>query len=370
MSDNFEDQMDSLMERASGLAHGPSEIALLEEAVRLSDSHQRDDYGFDLRKRLMQAATFGGAPEKALVAFTWCIAQCDREPEEFDSGELLWEYKWVVSGLKQFPQISLSQIESAMDDMTRRYEENGLSSKPIYKLRALHAMHRGDLEDCRKWQRQWRKTDSGYGNDCDACERHDQVEFMVFVGKDERAIEMADPILNNRMRCAEIPHLTYALLLLPYLHLGQFDEAFIAHQQGYRIIADNREFLSSIGDHLTYLTLTGNYHLALPMFANHLEWFLETTSLLRRFQFDKGVLFLLQEYARENSKPINLSLPRNFPLFRQDDTYSAEELRAWFENDAREIAKKFDTRNGTDYFHRQIEELPELRQWATDYPIE
>lgn len=370
MSTNFEDEIEQLLEESSSLAHGPEEVEILDRAIRLADSHQHLQYGFEVRKRMMSAATFGGAPEKALVAFTWCVGQCDRNPEEFDVSELLWEYKWVVSGLKQFPQIPREQIESSFEDMTKRYQECGLSLRPIHKLRSMFGIHRGDLEEARRWQRLWRNTDTGYGNDCAACELHDQVEFLLFVGKDERAVEMAQPILNNRMRCAEIPHLTYAHLLVPFMKLGQVEEAYSAHRRGYRMIADNPEFLSVISDHLIFLTLTGNHPQAMSMLAEHLQWALETSSPLRRYCFDKGALFTMQQVAAKGDEAVALDLPRSFPLYCAEGTYTPSELRDWFDQDVRGLAARFDRRNETPHLQETVDKLPDLMQWAKPYKVD
>jgi hypothetical protein len=370
MNDEIVQQIEDLLEQAASYSHGPEEIDLLEQAVRLADTHQLLEYGFDARKRLMTAATFGGAPEKALVAFTWCIGQCDQNPDDFDSGDLLWEYKWVVSGLKQFPQISRAQIETAFEDMTKRYQEHGLSMRPIHKLRSMFGIHRGDTHEARRWQRHWRKTDRGFGNDCAACELHDQVEYLVFIGKLERGIELAEPLLNNRMRCAEIPHLTYAHLMLPYLKLGQIEEAYSSHRRGYRMIADNREFLSVINDHMLFLSLTGNHSRAVKLLEPHLIWALETSSPLRRYWFSRGAFFSLQLALENRLETLSLNLPKSFPLYRPEGDYSLSLLKDWFAQDALALAGKFDARNENTHLTDSLKELHELKQYARTFPIQ
>src|SRR5262249_45847056 len=170
-----------------------------------------------------------------------CVAQCDRDADTFDITEVLWEYKWVVSSLRCFPQIERKKIEDAFDDMTRRYEAVGMGLRPIHKLRCRFAMHRGDREGAQQFQRLWRSAPAGWGSDCPACEQDDQVDYLIFMGKDERALEQARPIVHGSMKCAEVPHVTYAKLLLPLLRLGRLEDAAEYHRRGYRLIRDMRE---------------------------------------------------------------------------------------------------------------------------------
>src|SRR6266540_2526844 len=97
MSDDYNVQVDELLYEAAGLEDGPSKIALLEEAVRLADTHGDGYRGYEVRQQLIHTATFGGYPEKALVAFTWCLAQCDREREGRLDYTMMWKYKWEAS---------------------------------------------------------------------------------------------------------------------------------------------------------------------------------------------------------------------------------------------------------------------------------
>ena len=88
MTGDFRSQVDELYEQAYGLPDGPSKLALLEEAIRLADTHQDAALGDEIRADLVRAATFSGYPEKALVAFSWRLAQADRDPDNFSEDNL------------------------------------------------------------------------------------------------------------------------------------------------------------------------------------------------------------------------------------------------------------------------------------------
>src|SRR4051812_22715000 len=97
MNDN--PNADDLMERfwdAEMMENSLAKCALLEEIIRIADTRQDFEVGFDARMALVDAGTFSGAPDKALVAFSWCLAQADKQPDHFSGPDLLWKYKWVT----------------------------------------------------------------------------------------------------------------------------------------------------------------------------------------------------------------------------------------------------------------------------------
>src|ERR1700722_150885 len=97
--------IERLLERSNELRNGPQRIGVLEQAVRLADEHGDLDAGFRARMELMEAATFGGRPDILLTAFSWCLAEHDRDPDRFDEKGFLWKYKWVMGNVIEFPHI-------------------------------------------------------------------------------------------------------------------------------------------------------------------------------------------------------------------------------------------------------------------------
>ena len=129
------DQIDELLQRANGMGHGKAQYALCDEAVRLADAHQDVEAGFHARQEYVKATMFSGQPDKMLVAFTWCLAQVDRDPERFDLYRLLWQYKWVVNALPDFPTITRRQIEEMFADMERRFLAFGATPQAVWNKR-------------------------------------------------------------------------------------------------------------------------------------------------------------------------------------------------------------------------------------------
>jgi hypothetical protein len=369
MTTEYLAQVEDLLDEAYRLPDGPSKMALLEEAVRLADAHQDTALGDEVRSDLIRTAQFSGYPEKSLVAFSWRLAQSDRDPEHYPEEDLLWEYKWIAAKLADFPQITRQQIEDTLDDMTRRYQRSASGLRAIHKVRWLNAVKMGERSLARKHYRFWDKTPRDANSDCPACDQDDRVGFHIFVGKKEKALELAEPILRGSMRCAEVPHVTLANVLLPLLQVGQLDRAVTYHQQGYRLIRNNRAFLSEVGEHLTFLTLTDNLPQAIKLFEKHLEWAFDSMDLYKRWKFYLAAQFLMSRVAARGQTSLKLRLPKTTPGYQEEGRYDVTALSAWIEETCRELATRFDARNGNDGFMRRLAANRRLKRWLTPHAL-
>lgn len=370
MSTDYVDQAIELRNQAEALDNGPAKMELLEETVRLSDAHRDDELGFWLRKSLVQAATFGGYPEKALVAFSWRLAHSDKKSSRYPLKDLLWEYKWIADSLGSFPQISRKQIDDMLQDMEKRFRKCDASLRPLHKLRCILAMDMCEKDEARKHHAEWQKTPRAWPSDCIACDQNHMVRFQVRYGEDDKAIELAGPILQGTMSCAEIPHATLAVVLLPLFRLGRTTEAVPLHLRGYRMISSNRKFLPEIADHLIFLTLTDNLARAVPLLEKHLPWALEATDLKARFEYYGAVRFLLEQLATTGRDKLPLRLPRSFPGYQENGEYATSELRAWFDREATELAALFDARNGNDGYTQALGMVGKLKELVGPFPIQ
>lgn len=347
----------------------PAKVALLEQAVRLADMRQDVKLGFALRKDLIKAATFSGAKEKALVAFTWCLAQCDREPTQFAETNLLWEYKWIVSSSTHFPQITRFQIADMLADMERRYERAGLSKRVIYKLRCHTAQRMGRFDEARQARPLWKELQPGKGEDGPAHDCHADVMYHVLAGEDEEALQAAEPILTHGLSSPKIPHITYPIVLLPLVRHGRLDEAQKYHLLGYRLVCGDVEHLCGHAQHLNYVTITLNLDRAVQLLEKHLPWAVDTFNPLRRFEFYQSAYFLLDVMRDTGHETIAARLPKTLPMFHEEQSYRMADLAAYFYEQCRELSERFNARNGNDYFTQHLDKPRQWKQFITPYPL-
>jgi hypothetical protein len=91
MNELAEQEIYELLDTALDLEEGDERISLLEAAVRLVDREGDLDLQYGVREELIRASIFGGATDKALVTFSWCLAQFDRNPGQFSEWAILWK---------------------------------------------------------------------------------------------------------------------------------------------------------------------------------------------------------------------------------------------------------------------------------------
>jgi hypothetical protein len=355
---------------AETLPNGPAKVALLEEAVRLADAHQQLDEAFWLRKRLVNAANFAGYPEKALTAFTWRLAQSDRNPERFPESSLLWEYKWVLDSLADFPQIGWDAIDGAFADLQRRYERAGAPAGAVEVLALRLALARGDLAAAdRLLPAVEPKPRDGF-RDCPACVQDLRHGAQLRLGRWEEAVREAEPILAGRMACSCIPHETLASVLEPLLRLGRPDEAMRHHRRGYRMVSGNRSFVGAHANHLLFLTLTDNLGKAVTVFEQHFPFTWDQTNLDLVFHFHRAAGLLLDRLGDQGRDRVRLRLPAGgWPLHRADGQYAVAEVRQWLEGQVQDLAARFDRRNGTATYAGLLAERADLLRLVTPHPL-
>lgn len=360
------DDVRDLIDEAALLGPGPSRLAVAEEAVRLADAHGEQRLAYEARIALLEAAVFGGYPEKALVAFGWLCAACDRDPEEFPESrtlggflllgvDLLWAYKWVVQNTPGFAQISREQIERTLDEMEERYARNGVSLRPVWMNRAWVSMELGDSDErIATCFERWGAANSDAYADCEACEQNFRVEVHRYLGDWEAELRAAHPLLAGEMSCAEVPHLTISNLVMPHWLHGDVDEAERLHQRGYSMCGGNRDFLAELAEHVDYLIVTDDLDGAVGLAERHLGWVAETRSDRRRWRWFVTLGELFAHVAAQRDE-LGIRVPAQLDL--PDGDRHPSRLASWFDDRADELSSAFDLRNGNDSVSRRAREL-------------
>lgn len=368
MSQAAEDQVYQLLSESYELDDGEAQIAVQEEAVRLADLHGDLRLQYHARGIFVRACIFGGASEKALVAFAWMLAQFDSHPNEFDQWAILWKYKWIISVICDFPQVPRTRIYEMIDDLERRALKAGYGRRATTNARYLTEKFWDNREKVIEYFRELEKLPSDDLSNCSMCEADERVSFAIYSGNDARALEVALPILNGREKCGSVPQRTYANVLLPLIRLGRQREALRYHEKGYSMIANNPAFLDRISDHLVFLALTENFDKAIKLVEKHYSWTERTKDAYSHFRFFRAAS-LLFEILAEREGWWSLSLPRSFPLYSDTGVYDWAQLGDWFEQKAEALAKRFDERNETDFFMRTLAEVSLLKELCAPFPL-
>lgn len=261
----------------------------------------------------------------------WKNAKDGSDEEESYLSELfdcLWQYKWIVSALPADIELSREDIATALEEMKNIYQDFSFSMAMIHKAAVEQAILMGDIETARTefalWQKEVHSHEDDIMNDCEACEVNSLVEYYHFIGDFKKAIELAQPILQGEISCAEVPHITYYPVIDSLIQLGEVEKA-----KDY--FNDAVEYIRRAGDHFLFLIPK------IIQLAVRLNQYDYATSLLD--EFNTSVFRAIQNSSFDSLQYLIALAPFN------------DEALA----NAKSLANEFDERNGNRYYQNQLD---------------
>ena len=294
---------------------GEGRIAICEEAVRQADLSGDLKTQYFAREHFVRACAFGGAPDRALVSFSWLVAQSDKDRESFSDWNLLWKYKWIVGLIPNFPQIPKTRIYEMLDDFETRTVRAGYGLHSVYMLRYRMEKFWGNKKQAIEFFRKMSELAVDELSNCEVCELNERIGFALYQGDDERGVELAISLFEGGKKCATVPQRTYADILLPLVRLGRQTEALGYHRRGYPMVRPNMSFMDEVADHLIFLVLTENLARALTLFERHVPWLEQSRDLYHHFRFLLAGWLLFDVLSAQTDKRVRLKLGKFFPHF-------------------------------------------------------
>ncbi|WP_124728334.1 tetratricopeptide repeat protein [Staphylospora marina] len=330
--------IDEWLRKAETLPDGDQKIELLEKAVRLADMEGDEKAAFAARLELTGAANFAGRADKALVSFAWCLARFDKNPELCSPYTLMWQYKWIANDLDEFPQLSLEKIRETLEDLRNRYRQLGMGERVYAMIRHRIALRRGDMEEAAEWFERWLDEPRDDLSDCLACELDTHVTFLLKQDRLDEALRLARPLLNGDHTCKHVPANTWGQFLIPLAKAGRWETAEEFHRQGLAAIGAEQGFLSTVSDHVLYLTVTDRKR-ARELFSGRFSEAMACREQGVCFHFLLAGL-LLAERSEAAGEDVNLPEPAT---------------KEWLQEQVMQLADAFDRRNGNDHFRGNID---------------
>lgn len=360
MNDDYQVEVNRLIATAGGKSDG--DVALLDEAARLADTHGDVPLGIKVRLKLMEAANGAGNQEVVLVAFTWSLAQIDRDEDVRAKFErrVLWYYKWAIQSLSEYAQVSRRQIESSFADMADRYTRAGHGMGAVHKCKACTSIRLGDVDAHRDARERWTRAPRDGISDCAACQTHAGVEFDIEFGDLDAAVRRADPIIRGRQSCIGVPTSTFGPMLLPLVARGDVDLAEQFHRRTIRPVLASREFTATIGDHCAYLAVRGRFTKAIQAFETGMSWVMELRRTWDRMLFLQNAVVVFERLAAARDEPLRLKVPESAPFYRDDHTYEPAAVAEALRRMHAERAAELDQRNGNAYMQQRHQRFREL----------
>lgn len=364
---DYRRQVEKLIDDAEGLPHGRSQVDLLEEAVALADSHQDEDLAYSTRFKLVEACLMASDDERMLVAFAWRLAHHDRDPDRFPEHEILWEFRWVVSSLTRFPDVSRAKIDEMQSDMAARYMKAGVSPRPFALMCRKMAIDMGDRARADEMNQWYRRSYRDWMCDGVATEIAFEVTYRQFRREYAKSLRVAAPLLDGRVKDKFFLPITRADVLMPLLRAGRLSEAMAIQGQSYRKLRGDASSVDSSALHISFLALTGNSASATRILDRHLLDALSDSCRFTKFWFIRESLVLLDRLIRDRKSTIKVRLPKGCPIAAVKGQNPVVELRTWLFELALGFGERFDERNGNSYYVDRLNEVPKLQRLYKQY---
>lgn len=337
----------ALIAQAEALDFGvPERSDLLDRAIVLADRSGSVPAQFAARLARANDATFSGQPDLLLAHFAWCQRAADRDPQLVNF-EMFWYYKFVIAQVALFARISPRQMDAIDADMMTRYVDNGISRRPVFTSRAFKFLLQGRTADARHaWDEAMRHPRDAHA-DCLACEAGNAVHLLVQERRFDEALLAAEPIVQGRLKCAEVPHTVLPAVMLAHHARGDTARAEALAERSYRLIRSNPDFLADVCLHVQFLVATQRLDKAARMLIRHAAWVRATTSDLSRLRFAKAVHAVLAAVRDQGLAPswagtLDEVVEKAFgPGEHAIDTVEAEGLR---------LASALDARNANEHW--------------------
>ncbi len=321
-------------------------INLLKQGIKIADSHNDIEWGFDLRLDLIAEEVSTSRCIESFSAFSWILNTRDENPDLFDESEFLWEYKWMANASYRNADISKEQIESILEDLKVRMQRNGYSLRGYYSIVIAWNQFLGNDEEVDRYIELREKEQHDDMSHCPACELDTKVEVELRKGNFDKALTMGHDLLIKKVTCAHMPFATFSELAY---HLnranderasGFFEKAL---EELQALDPSDSSILATVSLLINYL-ITQDKETAFSFFEKYSSWELNAEDSLK-YNISKNCFRLFKGEGKRK-----LQLEVKHPLYNNSQEYNLEDLYSHYYQKALDLAEKFDRRNETPSF--------------------
>lgn len=332
------------------LKYGEERFKYLKKEIAEADAAHDYAQGFDLRYKYIQESVMHGDEFKGLIMFPEYMAYYDAHSDACDRHDLMWAFKWIIEDALDFYQIPLEKVEEYYEEFRRRCEEYGISLRTYYmKKMSMYAYT--DIEKLKACHKQFRRLERDRLSDCHACEMNMDIRMELRYGSEKKAMEMVADMLRRGISCGEVPEVTFGECIRHFTRKGNIAEAeYYADMMMPMIKGRESNFLMEISYVLMLKALTSPND-AYDLFRRSISVFLESKNPDMRFYFANAAAKFFDSLIDGEHTKLVIKLPHSFPLYNEENEYEFEKMRDYFADIAKDIADKFDERNGSSYYN-------------------
>ena len=369
MSDKYTTDTDKeymeLLQPITMLANGPERIRIFEKCVHLAEERKDKVRQVKYRLAVIEESVFYVDVTRIFIDYPVVLnlaKQVENETGEYPyQFSILWQYKWLLGDASDFYQVTRQQIEKISQDIMKRYREAGYSLRaPYEKLSDFYL----DIDEklSMEYYQKFLLENRDRMSDCLACERGREVEYLLHIGEPEKALEKAQPLIEEKMTCTLQPISTledftwYATQkkIKGESVIKEIEETLKGFADTIRSAITKKQLLTGcVGRVLCYYMMY-EPNKALPwikLFPDYTEKESCPDSL---FNYCIGMMLFLQGLG--GRKIYKIKMDRRFRFYNDAGEYHVDEMYRYYADTAKEIAEKFEKAQGR-LFQKKLFEL-------------
>lgn len=302
---------------------------------------------------LAWAYALGDDPAKALpvcAEFLTLLEECPAYQQrriEAPSAAMIAAYVSL-----SLPQIPLEQCRALLQEFYRQVKQYGLGER-VWQVHACgFCLDIDDTEAAEAHLQRFYQTQRDEISDCEACEAGNVAECLLGLGRRQEAMRALQPVLDGSLTCEDQPWSSLAMLIHDGMDRGDLEGAKALGQRLARKKLDRKGDLPYVGA-LLRLRAWNCPERWISLLEKGLRWSVGVWDQRLLFGFYQGAwIFCARLSEKEATLP--LSLPKKFDGWREDGQYDTTALARWLYGQTVEIAHRFDRRNGSSRFGKQI----------------
>ena len=350
------DKLESLKREYHTLPNSQQRIEVIQEFIAEADRLKYPKEQLIGRYELAWTYVFATDPAKALPVCAEYMGLQNDNPGasgEVEGAAVVSISMLAASLARRLPQIPLEQCKALLAEFRRQVDKYGLGERLWQCHAAELAMMTGDLTALKNHLDKFRTALRDEVSDCEVCETAEIGEFMMALGRNEDAAEIAADLLEKGKYCEEQPWRLLSILADDALNKRDTDSAErFATAMLIQPITKATQ-LRCAGTLLRMEAAFSAGQDGIDVFEKCLPWSysLWDKELLFYFYIGSSVFFSALD---KQKKEVSLSLDAKFPLYEKNGIYSCHTLAEWFKNQAEIIAEKFDNRNGNNIYKANL----------------
>lgn len=350
-----------LEDAAKELDHGLLKYQVLERAMQRTEASGDEKHADLLRMQVMAEASPAGKDLEKLGLMAKRLAYFDAHGDSMDDREdmermLMWQYKYTLLTLGDFPLVDRKQLLDAADDFDRRSASFDPTRHSQLSVRRRLFERLGMVDEALAVHEDLIVAERGSISDCEACIVGSHVTFFSQLRMPDRVRQALTPFLErDDLKCTSQPGYSMNFAARLMLQLGDDDLAVRCHLRGLELPTDSPGKLDTYAEQILFQIRTGNEDSAGKIVDRSMPLAALAQNPTDQMLFSLAVLVWLRRMKALGSKSLPFSLPASASLESTRGEYDIDALISWAQSTADGFIRDFNNRAGNNYYTQKIE---------------